>query len=269
VDTIAAGVPDSLRAGDTVGPAPAAMPDSTGPESPSEEAPGPTEPPPEGATPSPGGERRGPPMDLAGAAEELQSRTLMDRFNQDRTGNSLSVLVLLGMLVSVILKGFPKRGSTHTWPLWVVPTLVILGIGVAAYLSFIELTHSEAVCGPVGDCNTVNQSEYAFLFGFLPVGVLGLLGYALILVIWAMGRLGSGSLRGKADLALWGATLLGTIFSIYLTFLEPFLIGATCAWCLTSAVIMTLLLWSAAPLAARAWPGRTDALAGDSPGAGG
>ena len=30
-------------------------------------------------------------------------------------------------------------------------------------------------------------------------------------------------------------------FSIYLTFLEPFVIGATCLWCLSSAVIMTLL----------------------------
>jgi uncharacterized membrane protein len=35
----------------------------------------------------------------------------------------------------------------------------------------------------------------------------------------------------------------GTLFSIYLTFLEPFVIGATCAWCLTSAIIMTALLW--------------------------
>jgi uncharacterized membrane protein len=41
-------------------------------------------------------------------------------------------------------------------------------------------------------------------------------------------------------------TLFGTLFSIYLTFLEPFVIGATCAWCLASAVIMTALLWLAA-----------------------
>jgi uncharacterized membrane protein len=45
------------------------------------------------------------------------------------------------------------------------------------------------------------------------------------------------------------------LFSIYLTFLEPFVIGATCAWCLTSALIMTLLLWAAAPEAAAVWPG--------------
>jgi len=36
--------------------------------------------------------------------------------------------------------------------------------------------------------------------------------------------------------------VIGVLFSIYLTFLEPFVIGATCAWCLSSAVIMTLLL---------------------------
>ena len=43
-------------------------------------------------------------------------------------------------------------------------------------------------------------------------------------------------------------TVCGTLFSIYLTFLEPFMIGATCAWCLASAVIMTTLMWlTAAP----------------------
>jgi uncharacterized membrane protein len=34
----------------------------------------------------------------------------------------------------------------------------------------------------------------------------------------------------------------GTGSSVYLTFLEPFVIGATCAWCLTSAVLMTASL---------------------------
>jgi uncharacterized membrane protein len=38
--------------------------------------------------------------------------------------------------------------------------------------------------------------------------------------------------------------LLGTLFSIYLTFLEPFVIGATCIWCITSAIVITLLLWT-------------------------
>jgi uncharacterized membrane protein len=60
--------------------------------------------------------------------------------------------------------------------------------------------------------------------------------------------------RDNATLALWAAAFFGTLFSVYLTFLEPFVIGATCAWCLSSAVIMALLLWATAPLAAAAWP---------------
>jgi uncharacterized membrane protein len=46
-----------------------------------------------------------------------------------------------------------------------------------------------------------------------------------------------------AELALLVMSLFGTLFSIYLTFLEPFVIGATCMWCVTSAIIMTLLMW--------------------------
>ena len=56
-------------------------------------------------------------------------------------------------------------------------------------------------------------------------------------------------------MGMWLATLLGTLFSIYLTFLEPFVIGATCAWCITSALVMTLIFWAAAGPARRAWRG--------------
>jgi len=207
--------------------------------------------------PPPSGEGVRPtgPVGLAEAARELESMTMWDRFNQDRGGNSLSVVVLLGMLVSLLLRGFPPRVKARPWPLWVVPVLVVVGVGVASYLSYIEITHTQAVCGPVGDCNTVNQSPYATLFGFLPIGVFGLIGYALVLLLWGVGRWGPEAQRAGADLGLWGAALFGTLFSIYLTFLEPFVIGATCAWCLTSAVIMTLLLWATAPLAVKGWPG--------------
>ena len=109
-------------------------------------------------------------------------------------------------------------------------------------MAFVETTHTTAVCGPVGDCNTVQQSEYALLFGRLPIGVLGVLGYAAMLVVWVGRRWGRGSLQRLSNLALFAMALFGTLFSIYLTFLEPFVIGATCIWCLTSALCMTLIL---------------------------
>ena len=36
-------------------------------------------------------------------------------------------------------------------------------------------------------------------------------------------------------------TLFGVLFSIYLTYLELFVIHAICSWCLSSAVIITVL----------------------------
>ena len=36
-------------------------------------------------------------------------------------------------------------------------------------------------------------------------------------------------------------TLIGVVFSAYLTYLEIFVIHAICPWCVASAVVMTIL----------------------------
>ena len=175
-----------------------------------------------------------------------QEITFADRFKRDPTGNSLAVIVLIGMVISVIsvlvLVLTDKPLSTTDWT-WSIPILSILGLLVAGYLSFIEVSNAEAVCGPVGDCNSVQTSPYAVLLGFLPVGVLGFAGYAIILIGWILIKFGPNKWSESITLAVWGMALFGVIFSIYLTFLEPFVIGATCIWCLTSAVIITFLFW--------------------------
>jgi uncharacterized membrane protein len=94
----------------------------------------------------------------------------------------------------------------------------------------------------VGNCNAVQLSTYARLFGVLPIAYAGLIGYVLIGVALGSDRLASRAAAKAAARALFVLTFCGTLFSIYLTVLEPFVIGATCAWCLSSAVIMTLLL---------------------------
>ncbi len=178
--------------------------------------------------------------------------SLADRLALDPLGNGLTIIVLVGMLVSL------GGGGWHFWrtpgrrlsksALWIVPALCVIGLGVAGYLAFVEMTNTEAFCGPVGDCNTVQQSKYARLFGILPVGLLGIAGYVMTLVAWALQRLSRGKLPDLAALLMLVMTTFGTFYSVYLTFLEPFVIGATCAWCLASAVLMTvLMLFSIAP----------------------
>ncbi len=195
------------------------------------------------------------PLDLERAARHLEDMTPWQRFAQDRSGNTLSLVVLLVMLLTVAMTVYPPARRGADWPRWAIPALAGVGLVVALYLSYVELTETPAVCGPVGDCNTVQQSPYARLFGILPVGVLGALGYLTIFSLWIVIRRARGPVRRSATLALWAVALMGTLFSIYLTFVEPFVIGATCAWCLTSAVVMTLLLWASAAPASLAWRG--------------
>lgn len=181
----------------------------------------------------------------------------LQRFNQDPVGNSLSVVVLIGMLISIVAVIWIFLGReqpvSSSWVESSIPILSIAGLAVAGYLSYVELLRAPAVCGPIGDCNTVQSSPYAYLFGIIPVGLLGAVGYLLILVLWGVYRFSSSGLKKPAALLGWGMVWFGVFFSAYLTFLEPFVIGATCAWCLTSALLMTLLLWAYLGPAINAW----------------
>ena len=85
------------------------------------------------------------------------------------------------------------------------------------------------------------------------MGLLGVAGYLVIGLAWIMQKLDQGQWKYYGALAAWAFSLFGVLFFIYLTFLEPFVIGATCAWCLTGAVVMTLLLWASTPPAIDAW----------------
>jgi uncharacterized membrane protein len=122
-----------------------------------------------------------------------------------------------------------------------IPLLALVGLGVASYLAYTKLAHMAVVCGPVGDCDAVQVSPYSELFG-IPVAVLGALTYVGILVLWVASRLVSVRLADLARLGLFGLAFIGALFSLYLTFLEPFVIGAVCAWCLASAACMALIL---------------------------
>jgi uncharacterized membrane protein len=179
------------------------------------------------------------------------------KFGQDPVANSLAVIVLAGMVVTVIfviiilvrsiLSENPAQ-ATIRFSRWLIPLLVIIGIGVAGYLTFVEVGNKQAICGPIGHCNEVQNSSYAKLFGILHVGLFGLMGYAALLVAWVVHEYGPKALRMLSAIALWGMSLFGVAFSIYLTFLEPFVIGATCMWCLSSALLMTAMLWITTPI---------------------
>jgi uncharacterized membrane protein len=197
------------------------------------------------------------PRAVQGGLEAVQAEptSMMDRFRRDPVGNGLAVLVLLAMIFALgvtirRVRMAPEPGipTGPAVPSPAVPVLAGLGLLVAAYLTYVETQGAAAVCGPVGDCNTVQQSQFALFFG-VPVGVLGLAGYAVILIAWLVERVSADKVAAWASIGLYVTAFIGTMFSVYLTFLEPFVIGATCAWCLTSAILITALMWLSAQTA--------------------
>jgi uncharacterized membrane protein len=180
--------------------------------------------------------------------QNQETPIFIQRFLLDPVANTVAVVVLLGMVASIIAVGvvFLRASEitlTGSLPDWVAPVLCILGLFIAGYLSYVEIAGARAICGPVGDCNAVQSSRYAKLWGFFPVAVLGIIGYVGILAAWLVKHFGSPAILGYTSLAMWALALLGTLFMIYLTFLEPFVIGSTCAWCITNAIVITLLMW--------------------------
>jgi uncharacterized membrane protein len=113
--------------------------------------------------------------------------------------------------------------------------LAVLGFMISAYLTWTHYAGLTPVCTGSGEgCETVQSSRYASLLG-IPVALLGLVAYG--------GLIFSAALWREAGIYLGLLiSLIGTLFSAYLTYLEIFVIGALCQWCLASAAIMVAAL---------------------------
>ncbi len=127
------------------------------------------------------------------------------------------------------------------WQRLATPILAFVGAAIAGYLSYVKLSATEAVCLGLGECETVQNSPYALLFG-IPIAILGLLAYLAILALWWWSQDRQRPYAELAPMLLFGVTLFGFLYSAYLTYLELFVLKAICPWCVASAIVMTALL---------------------------
>ncbi len=114
--------------------------------------------------------------------------------------------------------------------------LGIIGVGLAAYLTYVHYTGIEPPCSIKGNpCSQVQKSKYSELAG-VPVALMGLIGYILIL-----GTLLAPEVEASR-LATAAIALGGFGFSMYLTYREVFTLEKICEWCVGSAVLMTIIM---------------------------
>lgn len=118
--------------------------------------------------------------------------------------------------------------------------LALAGIFVSAYLYLYKIgVIGTLACGS-GGCETVQLSPQSRFMG-VDVALIGLIGYVVLLALAVL------TLQPRFTGRSWPLVGLGVLsagallFTLYLKYLEFFVIHAICRWCVASAVIILLL----------------------------
>jgi uncharacterized membrane protein len=115
--------------------------------------------------------------------------------------------------------------------------LSLTGLFVSAYLYLYKIGKIGSLACGTGGCETVQWSPWSRVAG-IEVALIGVLGYAGLLAV-SLASLQPGLVNRR-----WPAALLlvlagvGVLFTVYLTYLELFVIHAICRWCVASGVII-------------------------------
>jgi uncharacterized membrane protein len=130
------------------------------------------------------------------------------------------------------------------WQVRFVQLLAVPGLIIAFYLLLYHNGDLVNVCHPSGwdDCGKVSGPDAPYsAIGPIPVALIGLVGYALIFLVawlkdwWSL-------LDEYSPEILVALTGFAFLFSLGLTALELFVIGAICRFCVISALIITIML---------------------------
>jgi uncharacterized membrane protein len=139
-----------------------------------------------------------------------------------------------------------EEASMFSLNLWTLSLVVLfLALGVSIYLSYDKLADVEAVCVESGrfDCGTVLNSAYSEFAG-IPIAVLGLATNVMLIGLLLL-EPRSAFFAQNGPTLVFGLNLFTFLFSVYLVYLQAFVILAYCVWCLThEALVFTLFAFS-------------------------
>ena len=116
--------------------------------------------------------------------------------------------------------------------------LTLAGLADTSYLAAKHFAGTPVNCSVLSGCDKVLASPYAVVGSNIPLALLGAFYYFLLLVLVLV------YLQNKnksAALLFFGLSALGFLFSIWLTYLQFFVIRALCFYCLSSAGFTAIL----------------------------
>lgn len=125
----------------------------------------------------------------------------------------------------------PEKSGNLNAKLPVIAALfAIIGIVDSVYLTIQHFTGEKVPCSLITGCEQVLSSQYAEMFG-IPTAAFGAAAYFLAFSLAVLAAYG--------NRAMWNAfgalVIVMMIFTVYLIYLQAFVIGAFCQFCLVSA----------------------------------
>ena len=123
--------------------------------------------------------------------------------------------------------------------------LVVAGLFVSGYLSYVKLTEVPMVCvsssvaGGAFNCEVVQNSVYSRLFG-IPIAWMGFVVYILLGAILVLENRAA-FLREYGMMLFFGLNLFAWLFSMWLVYVQFVRLQALCPWCLAHETIITIL----------------------------
>lgn len=121
-----------------------------------------------------------------------------------------------------------------------IALLGIFGFGLAAFIRQKKAGGARMVCYIGQDCNTVVHSEYSRFLG-VPIEFLGMAYYAVIALSYSAFLASPNFAVMPVISALLAFTTAAFLFSLYLTFIQGFVLREWCEWCLTSAALSAVI----------------------------
>jgi uncharacterized membrane protein len=137
---------------------------------------------------------------------------------------------------NAITRSTKKRARFPTILYTIAALICLVGLAEATYLTVMNLTGETAVCGGSASCFEVLGSKYAKIAG-IPVAGLGAVAYFSAFTFATFAAFGYR--RARTLFALTISTMF--LATLWLLFVQAFLLHAFCRYCLFSAAMIFLL----------------------------
>jgi uncharacterized membrane protein len=128
------------------------------------------------------------------------------------------------------------RNTERVWPHIVIALLSLIGLGDSIYLTVQHLTGASVRCTLISGCSEVLSSPYSHI-GPVPLAAIGAVAYFAVFSLAVLGVSGYQAAR-RLLLILIALMFLTTLWLLYL---QAFVIGHFCQYCLLSAAVTIML----------------------------